>query len=137
MSGDELLTIRAAAELLDVHENTIRNWANAGLIEVVTFPISGYRRVPRFEVERLREERKTRALIARVSPIQAFLIEQLRAGMADEGWSQAALAREVNISPKHMNQLLSGAAGGSHELWSRLLVQVDRAFWEKRDLPRR
>jgi MerR family transcriptional regulator/heat shock protein HspR len=50
-----LLTISQAAELLGVHANTLRGWADKGLIDHVKLP-SGYRRFSRDEVDRLREE---------------------------------------------------------------------------------
>lgn len=63
------------------------------------------------------------------SELQAFLIEQLRDGMSEGGWSQAALSRHVGLSPKHLNQMLNGRAAGSLELWTLLLVTVERPFW--------
>jgi transposase len=47
--------IRAAARELGVHENTIRNWINRGLLLASALP-TGIRRVPRSEVERMRRE---------------------------------------------------------------------------------
>lgn len=38
------LKIRQVADLLDVHENTIRNWCEAGLIPYDTYGARGYRR---------------------------------------------------------------------------------------------
>jgi excisionase family DNA binding protein len=40
----ELLTIGNAAELLNVHPNTLRNWEKEGLIEVVRIGRRGDRR---------------------------------------------------------------------------------------------
>jgi excisionase family DNA binding protein len=47
------LTIKQAAQMLGVHQQTIRNWERRGLIRLVHLPGSGYRRVLRTEVERL------------------------------------------------------------------------------------
>lgn len=53
----EYLTVRAAARTLGVHENTIRNWCDTGVIHgVVRLPGSGYRRVQAAEVDRLLKE---------------------------------------------------------------------------------
>lgn len=46
MSGEKTrptMTVRAAADLLDVHENTIRNYIREGLIEAFEMP-HGFRR---------------------------------------------------------------------------------------------
>src|SRR5438445_709588 len=48
----ELISIRQAASELSVHENTIRNWVDRGLIRAVRLPGSPFRRVPADEVER-------------------------------------------------------------------------------------
>ena len=52
------LSMRDAARALGVHPNTVRNWANAGIIRVVRLPGSGYRRVPVTEVQRLLASRE-------------------------------------------------------------------------------
>ena len=52
----ELLNVRRTAEVLGVHENTIRNWEKSGLLRGVKLPGSGFRRFPREEVERMRRE---------------------------------------------------------------------------------
>lgn len=46
------LTVREAARRLGVHENTIRRYADRGLIRAVRLP-SGVRRIQRDDVERL------------------------------------------------------------------------------------
>lgn len=52
----ELLTVRATARQLGVHENTIRNWESRGLLRGIRLPGSNFRRFPREEVERMRRE---------------------------------------------------------------------------------
>jgi excisionase family DNA binding protein len=47
---------REAALRLGVHENTIRQWANRGLLQAVRLPGSGFRRFALDEVERMRLE---------------------------------------------------------------------------------
>ncbi len=56
-SDDEtrLLTISEAARLLGVHQNTLRSWADKGLVKHVKLP-SGYRRFVVAEIKRLRRE---------------------------------------------------------------------------------
>lgn len=51
---DRHLTIRDSARALGVHENTIRNWINKGLLNAQRLP-SGVRRVPRSEVLKMVE----------------------------------------------------------------------------------
>lgn len=53
--AEPLLTISQAAEQLGIHSNTLRGWADKGLVDHVKLP-SGYRRFPQSEVDRLREE---------------------------------------------------------------------------------
>lgn len=49
----EFVTVRAAAVALNVHENTVRNWIDRGLIEAERLP-SGVRRIRHATVERVR-----------------------------------------------------------------------------------
>ncbi len=49
------LTVRAAARVLGVHENTIRNWEKRGILRALRLPGSGFRRFPRGEVLGLRD----------------------------------------------------------------------------------
>jgi excisionase family DNA binding protein len=46
----ELLTIKAAAELLGVSEQTLRRWDEAGKLRARRHPMNGYRLYPREEV---------------------------------------------------------------------------------------
>jgi excisionase family DNA binding protein len=50
------LTLKEASERLGVHPNTLRNWERRGLVRLARLPGSRYRRVSRYEVERLRVE---------------------------------------------------------------------------------
>ncbi|MFO7631324.1 MAG: excisionase family DNA-binding protein [Caldilinea sp.] len=52
----EALTLKRAAELLGVHEQTLRSWEHNGIIRMIRLPGSGYRRVPAAEVTRLQHE---------------------------------------------------------------------------------
>ena len=52
----QILNVRETAEMLDVHENTIRNWESTGVLRGFRLPGSGFRRFPREEVERMRRE---------------------------------------------------------------------------------
>lgn len=55
MNAKRLLSITEAAELLDVHYQTLRAWADAGKVPVVRLP-SGYRRFEPEVIERVRRE---------------------------------------------------------------------------------
>ncbi len=55
MQQQQLIGLTEAARLLGVHQNTLRNWADKGLIAHVRLP-SGHRRFEVQEVDRLREE---------------------------------------------------------------------------------
>lgn len=52
---EQFVSVRAAAQALGVHENTVRNWTEDGTIrDVRRLPGSGYRRIPASEIERLK-----------------------------------------------------------------------------------
>jgi excisionase family DNA binding protein len=53
--AQRLLTISQAAARLGVHPDTLRAWADKGLVPVVRTP-TGYRRFQPAEIERVREE---------------------------------------------------------------------------------
>jgi putative resolvase len=53
--GKRLLTIGQAADRLGVHQKTLRNWADKGLVPYVRLP-SGYRRFDPDEIDRLIDE---------------------------------------------------------------------------------
>ena len=56
MATRELLNVRETAQALGVHENTVRNWEERGILRAVRLPGSGYRRFSAHDVERLRAE---------------------------------------------------------------------------------
>jgi hypothetical protein len=56
MATRELLNVRDTARALGVHENTVRNWEERGILRAVRLPGSGYRRFDVQDVERLRAE---------------------------------------------------------------------------------
>jgi hypothetical protein len=51
-----LLNVRDTARMLGVHENTVRNWEERGILRAVRLPGSGYRRFSVQDIERLRAE---------------------------------------------------------------------------------
>lgn len=55
MSTVQHVPIRAAARRLGVHENTVRNWIDRGVIQAARLP-SGIRRIALKDVERLEAE---------------------------------------------------------------------------------
>ena len=50
----QLISVREAAIRLHVHENTIRNWVDRGVLRAVRLPGSKFRRLPVSEVDRVR-----------------------------------------------------------------------------------
>lgn len=54
LSQPPYLTLKRAAQILGVHEQTLRAWERQGVIRLARLPNSGYRRVPAEEVERLK-----------------------------------------------------------------------------------
>ncbi len=45
-----MMTVRGAAAVLGVHENTVRHWEQRGLLRAVRLPGSGFRRFSRDQV---------------------------------------------------------------------------------------
>jgi excisionase family DNA binding protein len=56
MTTKEFLNVRETAQQLGVHENTVRNWEERGVLRGIKLPGSGFRRFPREEIERMRRE---------------------------------------------------------------------------------
>jgi excisionase family DNA binding protein len=56
MTTRELLNVRDTARALGVHENTVRNWEERGILRAVRLPGSGYRRFSAADVKRVRME---------------------------------------------------------------------------------
>lgn len=56
MSAKNFINVRQAANELGVHENTIRNWEDQGLLHAIRLPGSGFRRFPKEEIDRMRHE---------------------------------------------------------------------------------
>jgi excisionase family DNA binding protein len=56
MATRQLLNVRDTAHALGVHENTVRNWEERGILRAVRLPGSGFRRFAAEDVERLRSE---------------------------------------------------------------------------------
>jgi excisionase family DNA binding protein len=56
MTTAQQLNVRETARRLGVHENTVRNWADRGMLRPIRLPGSGYRRFDVAEVDRLARE---------------------------------------------------------------------------------
>lgn len=69
MYVENRLSVRETARRLGVHENTVRNWEDQGIIRAVKLPGSGYRRFDLAEVERLHNEMRTQLAPAVEGPI--------------------------------------------------------------------
>jgi excisionase family DNA binding protein len=54
--GDEVLTIKEAAAMLDVSEQTLRRWDKAGKLRAKRHPMNGYRLYARRQVLELRRQ---------------------------------------------------------------------------------
>jgi excisionase family DNA binding protein len=56
MAARQLLNVRDTAQALGVHENTVRNWEERGILRAIRLPGSGFRRFAAEDVEQLRSE---------------------------------------------------------------------------------
>jgi excisionase family DNA binding protein len=66
MQDKGLLSISEAAAELGIHPNTLRQWADKGIVQHVKLP-SGYRRFPQAEVARLRAAMGLDALESKIA----------------------------------------------------------------------
>jgi excisionase family DNA binding protein len=64
-----MLSVRETAKRLGVHENTVRNWQERGLIRAARLPGSGYRRFRLEDVERMRREMLSHVAPADTGPV--------------------------------------------------------------------
>jgi DNA-binding transcriptional MerR regulator len=55
MDDQGLVAITKAARMIGVHPNTLRSWADKGLVDAVRLP-SGYRRFTMEEIHRIRRD---------------------------------------------------------------------------------
>lgn len=105
--SDSLLSVRAAADLLGVHVDTVRRWTEEGRLPDTRTP-GGHRRIPREAVERLRAGAGTGS-----SPTTAPLLDA--GAPADQAWARHALV--------HARYELDSQPEG---VWRRSLSDADR-----------
>jgi len=55
---DALLTLSQAAELLNIHTNTLRRWSNRGILETYCIGARGDRRFRRRDIDKLLRKRQ-------------------------------------------------------------------------------
>lgn len=83
-TSSRLLTLKAAAELLDIHPATLRRWADNGDVLVMVTP-GGHRRFPVSEIERLAQ---LRGAGGEADGLAAHLVEttfaRAREGISDQ-----------------------------------------------------
>jgi excisionase family DNA binding protein len=85
MFKDQRLNVRETARRLEVHENTVRNWEERGLIRAVRLPGSGYRRFDLTEVERLHAQMLSDLAPAIEGPVVSRPTGKRRIVHGDEG----------------------------------------------------
>ncbi len=64
VSQEELLTIKKAAELLGVSEQTLRRWDKLGKLRATRHPMNGYRMYSRDKLVKLRKQMLAEARMA-------------------------------------------------------------------------
>jgi excisionase family DNA binding protein len=83
-----LIGVAAAASRLGVHENTVRNWSDRGILRAVRLP-GGHRRIDSSQVERVRSEifqTGHRQPDDDVTPTQRHISGPFPQGTPEEGW---------------------------------------------------
>lgn len=110
---------RAAARLLGVHENTVRNWAQQGLLTAYQLPGSKFTRYDLAEVERLRADMATAAVerSQRLAGGQAPPVAELQ---SDPAWQKVTITVEdpdgrvtTTTFPRVVGFQLRGVSGPS------------------------
>jgi excisionase family DNA binding protein len=71
------LNVRETARRLGVHENTVRNWADRGILRPLRLPGSGYRRFDVAEVDRIAREMREA-----VAPLEEARVVRPKSGRA-------------------------------------------------------
>jgi len=79
----QLFNVRETARRLGVYENTVRNWADRGILRAIRLPGSGYRRFAAEDVDRI--AREMRAAAAPVEEARAVRPERGRV-VGREAW---------------------------------------------------
>ena len=108
MPASDLLSVRAAADLLGVHVDTVRRWTGEGKLPEVRTP-GGHRRIPRGAVDRLRGGAATPD-----GPGGGAALPDL-GDPADQTWAQHAI-----VHTRHEAQTRPRGA------WSDALTDADR-----------
>lgn len=67
--AQKLLSVRETARRLGVHENTVRNWEERGILRAVRLPGSGFRRFDADQVDRMWKEMTTDLAPAETGPV--------------------------------------------------------------------
>ncbi len=83
MATATMLSVRETARRLGVHENTVRNWADRGILRPLRLPGSGYRRFDVADVDRIAREMRQAA-----APVEEARVVRPRSGRAvgREAW---------------------------------------------------
>jgi excisionase family DNA binding protein len=84
MTTAQQLNVRETARRLGVHENTVRNWADRGMLRPMRLPGSGYRRFDVAEVDRLAREMREGA-----APVEETTVARPKSGrvVGRDGWT--------------------------------------------------
>ena len=86
VSFGSLIGVAEAAARLGVHENTIRNWTDRGILKAIRLP-GGHRRLPLREVDRLRSQVLSGSVEAPEDEGRSGgRLRRLQQGQPDEGW---------------------------------------------------
>lgn len=83
MATAQHLNVREVARRLGVHENTVRNWANRGVLQPIRLPGSGYRRFLAEDIDRIAREMREA-----VAPVEETKVARPRRGspVGRDGW---------------------------------------------------
>ncbi len=130
MVEQHLLTLRAAAERLNVHPATLRRWADNGDILVMVTP-GGHRRFPLSEIERLSGDHSIDETSDEVSThLVEGALKRAREGIAqqpDRSWLKEITPDErlqMRDMGRRVMSLLEQFVSGDEEAGDRLIAEA-------------
>lgn len=119
------LSVRETANRLAVHENTVRNWANSGVLPTSRVPGSRFHRFDERDVERLRRERGE--TVSSVGADQSTIGPELVDATQLHQWANARQAQQE--FPELIRKLLA-STHGVHGLSMRSGDGVSAPGWD-------
>ena len=125
VDDEQFLSVRETARLLDVHENTVRNWVDKGILESARKPGARFHRFTAEEVERVRRARSN--AVSTVQETRRIIGPELADATRLGRWADEKEAKYV--FPRLLRRLLA-ATPGIEELSARAGEGISLGGWD-------